>query len=378
MANKFTRYLGQFAKGFLEGATNPKGQQANYRHAERLFIDNNFRLSPRTKFLFYVRFDINTFAARSTSFTDKHRQEIGLLVKATDLPKFNFDSVIKNQYNRKKILYKNFNYEPLNITFRDDSHGIINALWALYYGYYIADRTQPEYAYATDNHYRSTDSAANNYRFGLDNDKTANFINQIEIFTMSRRRFVGYTLVNPRIKSWNHGDMDYSASDFNESQMTLEFEAVRYSAGDVGYDSPQGFATLHYDSVPSPLSVAGGGVSTLFGSGGVLDGLETIFGAIGSGTAFSNPRNFLGTAIATINTYKNAKNLTGAQLASEGLAILSNPKTIGTAISTVGGLVGSIFPKSAAASNTQTVTATPKVIATAAFTGQPVTAPPGQ
>ncbi len=378
MANKFTRYLGDFAKGAFEGLTNPKGQQANYRHAERLFIDNNFRLSPRTKFLFYVRFDINTYAARSFSFTDKHRQEIGLLVKATDLPKFNFDSVIKNQYNRKKILYKNFNYEPLNITFRDDSHGIINALWALYYGYYIADRSQPEYAYATDTHYRSTDSAANNYRFGLDNDKTANFINQIEIFTMSRRRFVGYTLVNPRIKSWNHGDMDYSASDFNESQMTLEFEAVRYSAGDVGYDSPQGFATLHYDSLPSPLSVAGGGVSTLLGSGGVLDGLESIFGNIGNGTAFSNPRNFLGTAIATINTYKNAKNLSLDQIASEGLALLSNPKAIGTAISTVGGVVGAIFPKSAAASNTETITAAPKVIATAAFTGAPVTAPPGQ
>lgn len=384
MADKFTRYLTDFAKGAFEGATNPKGQQANYRHAERLFIDNNFRLSPRTKFLFYVRFDINTFAARSTSFTDKHRQEIGLLVKATDLPKFNFDSVIKNQYNKKKIIYKNFNYEPLNITFRDDSHGIINALWALYYGYYIADRTQPEYAYSSDIQYRSSDSAANNFRFGLDNDKTANFINQIEIFTLSRRRFVGYTLVNPRIKSWNHGDMDYSASDFNESQMSLEFEAVRYSAGDVGYDSPQGFATLHYDAVPSPLSVAGGGVSTLGGPGGILDGLESIFGNIANGTAFSNPRNFIGTAIASINTYKNIGNLTGAQITSEGIKLLSNPAVIAAAVTTVGGVVGAIFPKSASASNAPVVTATPKVItaprviATAAFTGAPVTAPTGQ
>ncbi len=360
MADKFTRYLGEFGKGFLEGATNPKGQQSNYRHAERLFIDNNFRLSPRTKFLFYVRFDINTFAARSTAFTDKHRQEIGLLVKATDLPKFNFDSVVKNQYNKKKIVYKNFNYEPLSITFRDDSHGIINALWALYYGYYVADRTQPEYAYATDNTYRSSDSPANQYRFGLDNDITANFINQIEIFTMSRRRFVGYTLVNPKIKSWNHGDMDYSASEFNESQMSVEFEAVRYSSGEVGYDSPQGFATLHYDAVPSPLSVAGGGVTALFGTGGVLDGLETIFGNIGNGTAFSNPRNFIGTAIASINTYKNASNLSSDQLKAEGIAFITNPRVLSSTLSTVGGVIGSVFPKSAAASNDTTTEATPK------------------
>lgn len=363
MANYFTRYLGQFAKGAFEGLTNPKGQQANYRHATRLFIDNNFRLSPRTKFLFYVNFSLNNNALRSLSFTDKHKQEVGLLVRSIDLPKFNFESVIKNQYNRKKILYKNFNYEPINVTFRDDNQGVINSLWALYYGYHIADRSQPDWAFDA-NQYRTADyqnfSQAN--RYGLDNGYSEPFINQINIYTMSRRRFIGYTLVNPKIKSWQHGSMDYSVSDFNESTMTVEYEAVRYSAGEVGYNNPQGFANLYYDNVPSPLSVAGGGVSTLLGSGGVLDGLETIFGAIGKGTAFSNPKNFLGTAIAAVNTYKNASNLSREQLASEAINVLSNPRLITSAVSTVGGLVGSVFPKSAAASNNAGVTASPKIL----------------
>lgn len=357
MANYFTRFL----KGAVEGLTNPKGQQSNYSHATRLFIDNNFRLSPKTKFLFYVRFDVNSYAIRSPSFTDKHRQEIGLLVKSTDLPKFNFDSVVKNQYNRKKIVYKNFNYEPISITFRDDSHGIINAMWALYYGYYIADRTQPNWAFDA-NQYRTRDNVSHGFRFGLDNEITAPFFNKIEIFTMSRRRFVGYTLVNPKIKNWNHGNMDYSASEFNESTMSVEYEAVRYSAGEVSYNSPAGFASLHYDQVPSPLSVAGGGVSTLLGPGGVLDGLESIFGNIAGGSAFNNPKNFLATAIAGINTYKNASNLTGAQLKAEAINVLTNPRILTSAISTVGGLVGSVFPKSATASNNQTIDAQPKNI----------------
>lgn len=358
MANYFTRFL----KGAVEGLTNPKGQQSNYRHAERLFIDSNFRLSPRTKFLFYVRFDINAFAARSFSFTDKHRQEVGLLVKSTDLPKFNFDSVTKNQYNRKKIVYKNFNYEPINISLRDDSHGVINAMWALYYGYYIADRSQPQAAYER-NQYRSTEDPDNKYRYGLDNNQTDDqFFNSVSIYTMSRRRFIGYTLVNPRIKSWNHGDMDYQSSEFNESTMTLEYETVRYSWGEVGYNSPQGFATLHYDQVPSPLSVAGGGTSTLLGPGGVIDGLESIFGNIGNGSAFSSPKNFLGTAIATINTYKNADKLSLDQIKSEAVNILTNPRAITNVVSTVGGVIGSVFPKSAAASNNAETPATQKNI----------------
>ena len=93
MANKFTRYLSEFGSGLIEGVTKPKGQQSNYRHATRLFVDNNLRLSPRTKFLYYVQFEIDNTVRGMSAFTAKHANEAGLLVKSADLPKFNFDSV---------------------------------------------------------------------------------------------------------------------------------------------------------------------------------------------------------------------------------------------------------------------------------------------
>jgi hypothetical protein len=55
MANKFTRFL----TGVGEGLLTPKGQLANWQHATRLFIDDTMRLAPRTKFMFYVRFEID-------------------------------------------------------------------------------------------------------------------------------------------------------------------------------------------------------------------------------------------------------------------------------------------------------------------------------
>jgi hypothetical protein len=146
-----------------------------------------------------------------------------------------------------------------------------------------------------------------------------------------------------------------------ESQMTLEYEAVKYSAGNVSYDSPKGFATLHYDNVPSPLSVAGGGVASLTGQGGVLDGLESIFGDVANGSTFDSFGGFLGTAIKSVNTYKNFNALTKAGLKNEAINILSNPRNIATAVSSVGGVVGTIFPKSS--SNTDTTTASPKIMA---------------
>jgi len=342
MANKFTRFL----SGVGEGILTPKGQMANWQHATRLFVDDTYRLAPRTKFNFYVRFEIDSTAVRAPSFTDKHGTEVGMLVKSADLPKFNFDSVIKNQYNRKKILYKQINYEPVNISLHDDSAGVVNALWAIYYGYYVGDRHLPNAAWNA-NHLRPTKTPSDNFRYGMDNEITVPFFKSISIFTMSRRRFLGYTLINPRIKSWNHGSVAYSEGDTLESQMTLEYESVRYSSGTCSLGNPKGFATLHYDLTPSPLSVAGGGVSALTGSGGVLDGIEQVFGAIGSGTAFDSFGGFLGTTIGAINTYKNFKGLTKEGLKNEAINILSNPASIATAVSTVGGVVGAIFPKSA-------------------------------
>jgi hypothetical protein len=349
MANYFTRFL----TGVAEGILNPKGQQANWQHATRLFIDNTMRLAPRTKFNYYVRFELNKHAIRAPSFTNNHAEEIGLLVKSADLPKYSFDSVIKNQYNRKKIIYKQINYDPVSLAFHDDSAGVINAMWAIYYGYYIGDRQNPLAAYEA-NHLRPTKTPKDNFRYGMDNDITEPFFKSVSIYTMSRRRFIGYTLVNPRIKSWSHGNMDYSVSEFNDNTMSLEYEAVKYSAGQVSYNSPKGFATLHYDSVPSPISVAGGGVATLTGDGGVLDGIEQVFGNLESGVAFDSFGGFLGTAIGTINTYKNFKQLSSAQLKSEAINILSNPGNIAGAVSTVGGVVGAIFPKSASTEPTTT------------------------
>lgn len=348
MANKFTRFLG----GVGEGLTRPKGGMGDFRHASRLFIDDTMRLSPRTKYLFYVQFEFNKPALRSPVFSNRHSSEVGLLVKSADLPKFNFDSQVLNQYNRKKIIYKQINYDAVNISLHDDSAGIVSAMWSLYYGYYIADRNNPTLAYEPT-HLRKISTAADNFRYGLDNDIKEPFLKSVSIYTMSRRRFLGYTLINPRIKSWNHGTVAYSETDTLESQMQLEYESVAYTSGNVSFGNPKGFATLHYDAIPSPLSVQGGGVANLAGPGGVLDGMDQIFGNVSSGAAFGSAGGFLSTAIATINTYNNSRALSKEGLKQEAINILNNPAAIRTAVSTVGGVVGAVFPRSGGA-NTST------------------------
>jgi hypothetical protein len=198
---------------------------------------------------------------------------------------------------------------------------------------------------------------------------------------MARRRFLSYTLVNPKIKSWDHGNMDYSlGNEVNAHNMSVEYESVIYSSGTVGYNNPAGFANLHYDVSPSPLSVAGGGVASITGEGGVLDGIESIFGSISSGDAFGSGQNFLSTVIKGINTYKNYERVKekgiSKVLKGEVLDVLSSPRGVQVISTTISGVAGAVFPKNTAADAT-TVATQKKVIATAAFTGADVTAPPG-
>lgn len=340
MSNKLNGFLNGVASGLL----NPRGIASDYRHATRLFVDDTFRLSPRTKYLFYARFEIDKIVLKSQVFTNKHSDEIGYLIKSTDLPKYNFNTVTKNQYNKKKILYTNINYEPLNMTFHDDSAGIMNALWALYFGYYIKDRMNAPLAFEGPV-YRPKDSPQDGFRYGLDSDKSVPFFKSITLYTMSQRKFLGYTLVNPRIKSWNHGSMDNSETEFNENQMNVEYETVFYTGGSVSFDNPTGFAKLHYDNLPSSLSIGGGGVASLLGAGGVVDGLEEIFGNIQQGTAFSNPANAINTVASVINTANNLSNLSSAGIAQEGLAFLGGAGA-GRIGSTIAGGVNAAFPGS--------------------------------
>lgn len=341
MSNVFTRFLG----GVGDGLLTPKGGLASWRHASKLFVENGYRLMPRSKFMFYVKFEINKTVLTSAAFTNKHADEIGYLIKSTDLPKFKFETVTKNQYNRKHIVYKNFSYEGINMKFHDDSAGVINALWALYMGTYVQDRHNPEAAFSKTN-LQPTGTSFEGFRYSLDKQgKTVDFFKSITIYTMSRKRFLGYTLVNPKITSWQHGDAGYSANEFNETSMAIEYESVLYSSGNVTRDTPKGFANLYYDNVPSPLTVAGGGVGNLLGEGGVLDGLESIFGDVAGGSAFSSPSGFLSTAIAAVNTAKNIGKLSGASLKNEAINILTNPASLKGIVNSVGGIVGMVVPK---------------------------------
>ena len=343
MANKLNGFLDNFFGGVL----TPKGNLGDFQHAQRLYVDNAFRLAPKVKFLYFVNFnfykdDKHDVLAGFPKLQNRHRAELNMLVKTVDLPQYRSTVDVKNQYNRKKNVQTRIDYTPVSLTMHDDNVGITTMLMEAYYRYYYRDSNISDITASYDPRGTYKEANGRTYRFGLDNDKMVPFFKNIKIYQFSRHEYTEYTLVNPIIESLGHDSMDQSAgSGIAENKMSINYEAVLYSRGAVGEDSPATFATDHYDTTPSPLSVAGGGVGNLFGGGGVLDGASSVLGDITSG-------NFgLGTLITAANTVRNARDLSSDSIKAEGLSILTGA-IVNAGKKGPGGLPGILVPKSTA------------------------------
>ena len=295
--------INNFLKGFQDGLPGMK----DYQHASRLYIDNNFKLMPKQKFLFHVVFNTDE-TLFVDGFNSNERYQLNMLVKQCDLPKYNMSMEEKTQYNKKMYTATRIAYEPVNITFHDDHADTVNAFWKKYYEYNIADsigmNSDMSISKTKDDYYDFGDKRSTT-KFGLDTPKQSKkpYLKGIEIFVLHKQRFTSMTLVNPVIGSFSHDNLDQAdGQGIMNNTMQILYETVIYKAGIVNKNNVPGFATINYDHSPSPLSILGGGTNSIFGPGGIVDGIGSVMRNVQSG-------NILGAILGASNTYNNAKKI---------------------------------------------------------------------
>ena len=300
------------AKTVKYGSTNQRGNvtQADYWHASHTFIDNFYRLAPKHKFLYHVAFQINSQVAGG--FVEKHGNEIGLLVKYADLPKFDIETQTLQQYNRKKVVQTRLDYSPVILRFHDDNEGVVTRLWQAYYDYYYADTQSP---FIVNNVYGPMDASM---RYGLDNGSDLPFFYNIEITALSRHTYHTAKLVLPKITGWQHDSVDASAgAEVLESTMQIQYEKVEYSTGKIQEgESPKGFATgEHYDLEPS---FSGRSSSNGVQVGSTVNNLDDVF----DNTFYTKHEpNYSFTNQDSIDAYQNTKDLSLEGLRPNGLSL---------------------------------------------------------
>lgn len=327
-----------FLKGFF-GSDYLK----DYTHASKTFRSNGYELAPRYKFLFHVRFNLNTeIPIVRDLFPSADANSLSLLVKSVDLPSYTFDVDTLNQYNRKRLVQKKVDYQPVTVRFHDDGSDLIRNLWYNYFSYYYKDPSHkytnsavvnggagPSGNFVQDRaNYNARDTyqanrEVNDWGYvgesysdgtgGVPTGGKPRFFNDIVIYGMNQHKYASYVLVNPIITDWKHDTYDYAEGNgLMEHTMTIRYETVKYFGGEMSGTTPdkfvKGFADpAHYDTVKSSLARPGSTTSIL-GQGGVVDSIETVIGSIsdlanGKGSAAS----VLGAVQAAGRTYQSLK-----------------------------------------------------------------------
>ena len=252
----------------------PNRNVRDYQHAARTFIDGLYRLSPKLNNLFHVFIDVNP----NISNMDQLSQiETGLMAKQVQLPKFTVTTKTHNAYNRKTVQQEKVTYDPVTITFHDDSADIVRKFWYNYYSYYYRDSDYPIENFKDDSKYKQRQQQ--NWGYSPKTDLAGNipFITSIRIYSLHQKRFSSYYLIRPMISIFQHGQ--HTAGEYQplEHTMTVNYESVLYDTGPVSNGTVLGFSEVHYDNTSSPLRNLG----ALIGAGGsILNSIEN--GDLGS------------------------------------------------------------------------------------------------
>ena len=301
MSNAFNNFLNDIGTGLFG---NSDAYMKDYQHANRLYVQNNYARAPKVNFLYFVNFNINPGVIIDPVWEQKRKNDVGLLVKRVDLPKFTIATETLNQYNRRTVVQTKLTYGNVVIEFHDDNSDITTDLWKNYYQYYFMDSVYGEVKNKEKFvEYGDTKYSDKSYAYGLDNFQKIPFFDSIDIFLMHKGHgaadFTKITLVNPMIADWTHDSLNQDeANKTMVNKMTVAYETVVYRKGKIIKGrSPAGWAPIYYDVSPSPLGVGASG--NLFGAGGVIDGADSIFGEDGLLATASSPADFLGVALKT-------------------------------------------------------------------------------
>lgn len=285
------KHTNAYGTTVLQSPASPQGNSTPYlrdfTHAAKIFTPAGYALSPKVKFLFHTFFDINPLVYSPT----EEQANYGILVKTVKLPSYQIKTSEMNQYNRKRIVQTKISYEPINITFHDDSSNRLTKLWDAYYSYYFKDSTNfnifkgdpgsanqgeanvPDASvndYNTRDIYDSSLTGKNNWGYyGESNasrfDKKVKppFFRNITVFGLSRHEFTAYTLINPMITRFDHDTYSYGDSSGTlECKMDINYETVIYNEGALDGRDPanivQGFGLDSvYDTQLSPITPDG-------------------------------------------------------------------------------------------------------------------------
>ena len=181
---------------------------------------------PRHSHLFFVVFNFSPSAAIGNLEEAITNGRLHVLTKGMDIPTPKYTIEKLNAYNRKHLLKTKMEYDPVTVTFRDDSTSYIQGLLEAYHTHY----------HHAPLSFRDSDADyASDFRQLLNNDSIPHlglripkgkFIESIELYDLGTEPSSTniYKIINPQISDFTMPSKDYDSDDIQEISLSFEFE----------------------------------------------------------------------------------------------------------------------------------------------------------
>lgn len=220
-------------------------------------------LVPRPKFLFFARFNVsktgltvNLPKGRDIPAYANIKDGVVFQIKQIDKPKFNIQTETMHQYNKKRVIQTNIDFNPMTINFHDDVGDRVLHFWSDYYQYYYGDggRSSP-----TDWRYDVVDrDFFNGQKDGwgykgkyVGGAANMHFLDSIELIQFYGRIFTTIKFIRPLITIFDHDNNDYSEGrEGTGIRISFDYEGVIYDLDGTTVDGREdefGFLQDYYD-----------------------------------------------------------------------------------------------------------------------------------
>ena len=164
-----------------------------------------------------------------------HTKDFWHLVKTAEPPKPTFDTEIVDQYNKRRIIQKKITWDPITITFHDDSSSIVYSVLVDYMSYYYKEFSNTE---PTDWNLDTVTNLVNGEDWGYRANVLKYYFQNISLIWMSGGRGTRMRLIHPIITNIQFDQLDYAdGSTPLEIAVTFEYEGVRVKSIDAPIDT---------------------------------------------------------------------------------------------------------------------------------------------
>lgn len=184
---------------------------------------------PRYQWMYYANFVVNSQAAMIYPWLRELGSVNGISFKIKKVDKPNIDLKTKtlNQYNRKRPVYTNVDYKPVNLSIWDTVDNKPLDMWRQYFTYYFGDARQK--SPLTMNQSPVAPVFSDGTGWGLRPlTEEINFFTRLDVYAIFGLKYTRVSYLNPRITNINFNSYQSDVDQLADISMQVAYETVNY------------------------------------------------------------------------------------------------------------------------------------------------------